>query len=1251
AVVSVLKLFQFSDALDKLLMLVGSLHAVTAGLGMPAIMLLFGDVMDKLGNSGSMDDFRSSVNKICLYFVYVAAGIVYCVFVSSVCWSLAGNAQAVRIRERYAAAVLRQEVAWFDRRRASELPARVAGATLQIQEGTGRRIGEAIQYTSQFVGCYCLGFYYSWKISLVIMAAFPLITVAAIYMQKTIKAKTEGERTFYAAAGGVAQEALGAARTVFSLNGQGRELRKYESRLAGAEREGARAARALGAGTGLLFACNFFIYALGYWYGSHLRANQLQDGCAEDDSCISGGDIITVFFSVLMGSMSMGQASPGFQAVATARAAATEVLAVIARRPEIDASTKAGATLACPEGRLSFRGVHFVYPTRPGNPVYRGLDLEVAPGESVALVGPSGEGKSTLIALVLRFYDPREGAVCLDGQDIRGLNLKWYRSQIGYVGQEPVLFAGTIRRNIKHGDPDASDDAVAEAAKAAHAHSFITLFPKQYDTEVGEGGVQLSGGQKQRIAIARALVKEPKILLLDEATSALDNESERHVQEALDGLQGSARFTTITVAHRLTTIRNCSRIAVISGGRVAELGSHKELMDLKGVYQGLCERGVQRPEDNGQEINEYFFSSDANDGPDGKRGRRLSSTDRRFSKSRSDTQVVRDVEEGEMPVNEEGSAGVGMGRLLGLGKERYHFLAAGAFGCLLAGGVMPAQGVLLARSIDMFYGEDPDKLREEGRKWSLGYAAFSCTILFANIVRMTGLGYFGERITFKIRYLCFRAFLSRNIGWFDREENSPGELTERLEVAAGKVHAAAGGALGAALNSAAALAAGLALALAFSWQMALATLAVVPFMALGSMVMMKVVGGQQDELASKTKTKKSSEASDEAGATISAAIQGIRTVHAFGMEKVVADEYALLLEKNASIEKKAACASGAALGYGQGAPMMFYAFLFWFGAFLIAEGDVTFEAMMSSLFALMTSAFGMADGAQLAGDQAAAKAAAKEVFALIDDTSDNEPKGGQIPKQCQGTVRFQGVRFAYPERPDVLVYDGFNLSVGAGQTVALCGPSGGGKSTCMALLLGFYRPLAGSITLDGRDIRDLDLRWLRAQLGYVGQEPVLFSGTIRSNIVYSVGNVDDTIHSGGGGEHHDKVVHAAKAAKAHEFVMQLKGGYDADVGEKSMLISGGQKQRLAIARAIMKSPKVLLLDEATSALDNENEKLVQAALDNLQRGGRFTTLVIAHRLSTIQNADAIAVIESGHIVEMGTDAELMNRENGSYKAL
>ncbi|CAM9429667.1 unnamed protein product, partial [Ascophyllum nodosum] len=216
------------------------------------------------------------------------------------------------------------------------------------------------------------------------------------------------------------------------------------------------------------------------------------------------------------------------------------------------------------------------------------LSITVAPGETLALCGSSGGGKSTVTKLLLRFYDPTSGSLLLDGYDVRSLNIAYYRSKIGYVGQEPVLFAGTIKDNIANGKPGATDDEIVAAAKSANAHEFIKGFPAAYATDVGTGGLQLSGGQKQRISIARAIIKDPAILLLDEATSALDSESEKVVQEALDRLHKIHNYTTVVIAHRLSTIQDADRIAVVANKGIAEVGTHAELLARNGLYTSLC---------------------------------------------------------------------------------------------------------------------------------------------------------------------------------------------------------------------------------------------------------------------------------------------------------------------------------------------------------------------------------------------------------------------------------------------------------------------------------------------------------------------------------------------------------------------------------------------------------------------------------------------------------------------------------------
>jgi len=288
-------------------------------------------------------------------------------------------------------------------------------------------------------------------------------------------------------------------------------------------------------------------------------------------------------------------------------------------------------------------------------------------------------------------------------------------------------------------------------------------------------------------------------------------------------------------------------------------------------------------------------------------------------------------------------------------------------------------------------------------------------------------------------------------------------------------------------------------------------------------------------------------------------------------------------------------------------------------------------ALLRHFFSILFSAFGLAQATQQIPDIAKAKGAASAIFAVIDRVPliSGNLNGKKIEKTT-GNLELKDVTFSYPSRPDIKVLDQFNLKIKSGQSLALCGISGGGKSTVISLIELFYKPQLGQVLLDGIDINNFNLNWYRQQIALVSQEPILFATSIADNIRY--GKENATL---------DEIIDAAKAANAHNFITSLTNGYDTQCGEKGLQMSGGQKQRIAIARAVLKNPQILLLDEATSALDTESESLVQDALEKLMKGR--TSIIIAHRLSTIQNADEIAVIEKGQVVEIGTHTQLIDK--------
>ncbi|URD76940.1 ABC transporter B family member [Musa troglodytarum] len=1231
------RLFSFADSTDVILMVLGSLGALGNGLALPLMTVLFGDLIQSFGGASDVHDVLRRVSKVALEFIYLAVGAGVVSFLQVACWMATGERQSARIRNLYLKTILRQEIAFFDKEtKTGEVVERMSGDTVFIQDAMGEKVGKFIQLTSTFFGAFIVAFAQGWLLTLVMLCTIPPLVVAGGVMAIIVARMASLGQAAYGEAAATVEQTIGSIRTVASFTGERQAVKKYEKSLVNAYNASVQESLVSGISLGTVMLFMFSGYSLGIWYGAKLI---LQKG-------YTGGKVINVIFAILTGSFSLGQIAPCMKAFAAGQAAAYKMFETINRKPEIDAYDANGKELDDIQGEIEFNDVYFSYPARPDEQIFSGFSLFIQQGTTLALVGESGSGKSTVISLIERFYDPQAGEVLIDGINIKEFQLRWIRGKIGLVTQEPVLFATSIRDNIAYGKDSASVEEIRAAAEIANAAKFIDKLPKGLDTMVGEHGTQLSGGQKQRVAIARAILKDPRILLLDEATSALDAESERIVQEALDRIM--ANHTTVIVAHRLSTIRNADTIAVVHQGSIVEKGSHTELLkNPNGAYSQLIQlQEVNWDEDikNGRRLDK----SDVWNGSAQSSGKILSfhrsisygSSGRHSSRHSFQLPVglhvgvdVQDSasEKVDPKIPTEDSKEVPLRRLAYLNKPEIPVLILGSVAAIANGFIFPMFAILLSNVINAFY-QPPQKLKRDSNFWSLLFLVFGGVALFSLPARTYFFGVAGSKLIRRIRLMTFQKVVNMEIEWFDDPGNSSGAIGARLSADAATVRSLVGDALGLIVENITTLVAGLLVAFIANWQLSLIILVLLPLLGLNGYIQMKFLKGF---------SKDAKIMYEEASQVANDAVGSIRTVASFSAEEKVMEIYKQKCEGPTRKGIKQGIISGVGFGFSIFLLFCVYAASFYVGARLVDSGKTTFGKVFRVFLALAMAAIGISQSSSLAPDSSKARSASASVFAILDRKSKIDPSddSGMILETLTGKIELCHVSFRYPMRPDIQIFQDLSLTVHSGKTVALVGESGGGKSTVISLLQRFYNPDSGVILLDGIDIQNLQLRWLRQKMGLVSQEPALFNDTIRSNIAYGKEGMATEA----------EIIAATELANAHKFISGLHKGYDTLVGERGVQLSGGQKQRIAIARAMVNDPKILLLDEATSALDAESERIVQDALDRVMVDR--TTIVVAHRLSTIRGADVIAVVKNGAIIEKGKHETLISIEDGAYASL
>ncbi|KAF8755197.1 ABC transporter transmembrane region [Rhizoctonia solani] len=1066
--------FTYANRSDKILYALGTVTAIISGAAFPVLDLVYGIWTTAIVGGDSTSDIHRTTN--------VVSGVSLV--------SIASSRMTDRLRRAYLSSVIHQDAEFFENVGPGEVGTRMIKDVASVRAAVGEKLSILIWSMSTLIVAIVMAFSRAPRLAGVVFSIIPFSFIAFTIIGQ-LSSKAEGRLlTIDGQASTLLEQILSSVRVVQSFAAETFLAKKYDAYLQRLQRIAKWRSIVRGMELAMANCVISLIYSLTFWYGSRLVVG---DG-------LEVGLMFTIFWNMFNALFSVVNILPHILAIKDSISVSAQLLKDIERVPKIDICRTDGAKLWEDEkvnAQIALRDVTFSYPSRPDHKSLDSVSMVLEGGKVTALVGASGSGKSTIAALLMRYYDPSNGQLLLTGHDSRSLNLAWLRSQISLVSQEPQLFTASIFENVAYGltgtiyelPSDPSEDQLQDARrrvewalKQAQAWEFVCNLPEGMDTRV-------SGA---RTEVMKAIHKE----------------------------QTETGMTTILIAHRLSSIQNADKIIAMSNGKVVEEGTYQELMALGGVFSNLVKHQIsatqpssQKPETSGTErVAPPTLSASP-----------------RLIKCRPDSDgstVATDpetLERGE-PI-EKDAAGSLSSRFVRMLAKYSFWIVGGIFGGLAIGASFPIAAWLIGFVMKTFSIQDDDaRLLREARKWSFWFLILAIINIGTSFVE---------------------------IGYFDKEENASGALTAAIATHANNIASAIG----------------------LVWQQLVSRLAI-SWGAL-SWVLFRQIQKPREE----------------ASAFASENVDAIKTVAALGREDAVMQQF----DKSASkySAKGRNLAIGAiGFGVGIGSILILSSIVMWWGTALYLRGQVTLEGLYSSFEAIVIAGY-----------------SASRMFTFIPDWAR-----------------------MYASRPKPAVSD-VSFTIKPGQSIAFCGPSGGGKSSIISMISRFYDPTTGTISLDGQDIRYIPLEEYRGHIALVSQDAILYEGTFHENITLGEASISQ-----------EQLERACRDASILEFIQSLPQGFDTSVGFKGSQMSGG-RDRICIARALLRNPKILLLDEATSALDAESERSVKEALEQASKGR--TTISIAHRLSTIQGADVIHVVEEGRIVESGSHLELLAL-NGRY---
>ncbi|WEW59511.1 ATP-dependent permease [Emydomyces testavorans] len=1298
-------LFRFTTSRHLVPLSVGLVFTIAGGLAVPLLAVILGWIFNELTNFGAgsitaaqlMD--KISVN--CLYLL--ALGFVIWVFQSIhlSLWIVFGELQAKRARDELFRELLAKEMKWFDLTKdgVSALLPRIQTHIRDLQLAVSQPLGSMFQNLIASITAFILALCISWNLTLVSLATVPICAIIISVISTKIQPEIDAQRQELNKASKLASNAFSSIDVVKHLNGQTLETENYMSSIREAACHYVKQARFTAVEIGFIHLLTFGMFVQGFWYGGYLVAA----------GKLNPGQVLTTFWACFQATQSIENVIPQLLVLEKGRAAAAALECILGYVHRMNNSADPTHQNSSPQfcgGDIKFEKVTFAYPSQPERLVLNDCTFSFPAGDMTFLVGKSGSGKSTLGNLLLRFYAPASGEISIDGNSIQSLDINWIRNNITLVQQQSSLFNETIIKNIAfgaHNSADVKPNDIAHCITFANLQETIQAMPNGLDTVVGLGGDRLSGGQRQRVALARSRLRNTPVLILDESTSALDYYTRVSIMNSIRAWRKGK--TTIVITHDLSQINEKDFVYVVEEGKVSRQG-YKHMLEshISGVPStGLPNSLLDSHEIKNTSVGGFNFINHRDDhrhysfpawasnlnrpvdthshlvfspvpysplfrqtltfqqsqfvvSPDQPSSARstfwrnsmidISSLPERKEEDEQDTKgtdlspVSENFEETQgvrleasspevhPPILQDGSLfNVLCTVLPSLSKIETVLLLFGFIAAFFHAAATPAFAFLFSHLLSTFY------LTENRAQIAFRYALAILGVSIANGLASFWLHYLLERCGHawidRLRQQAMSRILQQPKVWFEKDSNNPSSLVNYLDRNAEEMRNLVGRFVGFMFVAAVMMVMGMVWGMVLCWRLTLVGCACAPVLYALTRLFEKVSGFWE---------RRCNHAAEVVNGIFSETFLDIRTVKSLTLESYFHKKHLGANSETLAIGMKRGCYTGCMFGLSESSIIFVYALVFYYGAFM-----ANVKAVLSLVPQISSS-----------------RDTATQVLRLarLSDDSSHERRG-KMRILHPVPIKFTSVNFSYPSQPNKLVLRNFNLTIDENSCTAIVGPSGSGKSTIASLLLALYPAntspgeqlgATGSISLGGMDLRDIHIPTLRSLISIVPQQPTIFPLSIRDNISYGLESTSfyNTIAN---------IRAAAKAAGIDEFISSLPSGYETIVGDGGVGLSGGQAQRLIIARALVRRPRVLVLDEATSSLDGESAAAIKRTVSKLMgmrdshRGGGLTVIIITHAKDMMEVADKVVVVDQGRVVEEGPFEMLINKRGGELRKL